>query len=108
MSVGHLPLMLSLPSGKTWDQNFQHLKLMHSSPEKRVVFFKISPVTHCKRHIEYMIFWPPQKKNIAVRLSIFSHVEKVIVRVRGDVSVLLDPEIIADELQKLCERDFCM
>ena len=48
-------------------------------------------------HIKYMTFWPPQKDNIGVGLSIFSYAGKVIVGVQGDATVLSDPEIITEE-----------
>lgn len=49
------------------------------------------------RHIKYMTFWPPQRDNIGVGLSIFTYAGKVIVGVQGDATVLSDPEIITEE-----------
>lgn len=49
------------------------------------------------RDLKYMIFWPPQKDNIGVGLSIFTYAGQLIVGVQGDVSVLSDPEIITEE-----------
>lgn len=48
-------------------------------------------------HVKYMVFWPPQKDNIGVGLSIYSYAGQVIVGVQGDVSVLSDPEIVVEE-----------
>ena len=47
--------------------------------------------------VKCMIFWPPQKDNIGVGLSVFTYAGKVIVGVQGDVAVLSDPKIITEE-----------
>ena len=48
-------------------------------------------------NIKYLLFWPPQTRNIGVGLSILSYAGQVIVGVQGDVSVLSDPEAIVEE-----------
>ena len=48
-------------------------------------------------NIKYLLFWPPQSRNIGVGLSILSYAGQVIVGVQGDVSVLSDPEVIVEE-----------
>ncbi|XP_022784393.1 uncharacterized protein LOC111324979 [Stylophora pistillata] len=49
------------------------------------------------RTIKYTTFWPPQKDNIGVGLSIYTYAGRVIIGVQGDVSVLPDPQIITEE-----------
>lgn len=49
------------------------------------------------QRVKYMIFWPPQRDNIGVGLSIYSYAGQVIVGVQSDVAVLPDPEIITEE-----------
>ena len=48
-------------------------------------------------NIKYLLFWPPQTRNIGVGLSILSYAGQVIVGVQGDVTVLSDPEVIVEE-----------
>lgn len=55
------------------------------------------PLTVSGRSTKYMIFWPPQRNNIGVGLSIFTYAGQVIVGVQSDVTVLPDPEIITEE-----------
>ena len=49
------------------------------------------------QRIKYMAFWPPQRHNIAVGLSIYSYAGQVIVGVQSDASLLPDPEIVIEE-----------
>ena len=49
------------------------------------------------RLVKYMTFWPPQRDNIAVGLSIYTYAGQVIIGVQGDVTLLPDPEIITEE-----------
>lgn len=49
------------------------------------------------QRVKYMAFWPPQRHNIAVGLSIYSYAGQVIVGVQSDASLLPDPEIIIEE-----------
>lgn len=49
------------------------------------------------QRVKYMIFWPPQRNNIGLGLSIFTYAGQVIVGVQSDVTVLPDPEIITEE-----------
>ena len=49
------------------------------------------------RRMKYMIFFPPHKDHIGVGLSVFSYSGQVFLGVQGDVSVLPDPEIVAEE-----------
>ena len=48
-------------------------------------------------NIKYLLFWPPQSRNIGVGPSILSYAGQVTVGVQGDVSVLSDPEVIVEE-----------
>ena len=50
--------------------------------------------------IKYITFWPPQRHNIAVGLSIYTYAGQVIVGVQSDASLLPDPEIIIKEFGK--------
>lgn len=47
--------------------------------------------------VKYKIFWPPQRDNIGLGLSIYTYAGQVIVGVQSDVSLLSDPEIIIEE-----------
>lgn len=47
--------------------------------------------------VKYLIFWPPQRDNIGLGLSLFTYAGQVIVGVQSDVALLSDPEIITEE-----------
>jgi len=49
------------------------------------------------QRVKYMAFWPPQRVNIAVGLSIYSYAGQVIVGVQSDASLLPDPETVIEE-----------
>lgn len=49
------------------------------------------------QRIKYICFWPPQRNNIAVGLSIYTYAGQVIVGVQSDASLLPDPEVIIEE-----------
>ena len=49
--------------------------------------------------IKYMAFWPPQRDNIGLGLSIYTYAGQVIVGVQGDVALITDPEIIIEEFK---------
>lgn len=49
------------------------------------------------QRIKYITFWPPQRHNIAVGLSIYTYAGQVIVGVQSDASLLRDPEVIIEE-----------
>lgn len=49
------------------------------------------------RPIKYTTFWPPQRDNIGIGLSIYTYAGRVIIGVQSDVSVLPDPQIITEE-----------
>ena len=65
--------------------------------------------------LKSMTFWPPQRDNIALGLSIYTYGGKVIVGVQSDVTTLPDPEIITEEFGNAVEKmakcvlqnDFC-
>lgn len=48
-------------------------------------------------HLKYSSFWPPAKDNVGVVLSVYTCAGQVIVEVKGDVSVLSNPGLIAEE-----------
>ncbi|XP_068728682.1 probable diacyglycerol O-acyltransferase tgs1 [Montipora capricornis] len=50
--------------------------------------------------IKYLVFWPPQKENLGVTLSILTYTGKVFVGVQGDTAVLSDPEVLLEEFGK--------
>ncbi|XP_068682028.1 putative diacyglycerol O-acyltransferase MT1468 [Montipora foliosa] len=59
--------------------------------------------------VKLITFWPPQRDNIGVGLSIFTYAGKVIFGVQGDVSVLPDPELIVEEFRNaLSEMTRCV
>ena len=49
--------------------------------------------------IKYMTFWPPQRDNIGLGLSIYTYAGQAIVGVQGDVALIKDPEIIIEEFK---------
>lgn len=49
--------------------------------------------------IKYMTFWPPQRDNIGLGLSIYTYAGKVIVGVQSDAALLSDPEVITEEFR---------
>lgn len=54
-------------------------------------------LTMNSQRVKYMVFWPPQRNNIAVGLSIYTYAGQVIVGVQSDATLLPDPEIIIEE-----------
>lgn len=46
--------------------------------------------------IKYMTFYPPQRNNIGIGLSIYSYAGQVIIGAQGDEAVLKDPEMITE------------
>ncbi|XP_031568060.1 uncharacterized protein LOC116302815 [Actinia tenebrosa] len=46
--------------------------------------------------IKYMTFWPPQRNNIGVGISIFSYAGQVVIGAQGDLEVMNDPEAVTE------------
>lgn len=46
--------------------------------------------------IKYMTFWPPQRNNIGVGISIFSYAGQVVIGAQGDLEVMSDPEAVTE------------
>ena len=60
------------------------------------------------QRVKCIVFWPPQRNNIAVGLSLYTYAGQVIVGVQSDASLLPDPEMIIKEfgnaLKDLADR----
>jgi hypothetical protein len=59
------------------------------------------------RPVKCMTFWPPQRNNIGIGISIFSYAGQVIIGAQGDLEVMSDPESITElfgqAIQELAE-----
>ena len=47
--------------------------------------------------VKFLVFWPPQKENTGVLVSIFTYSGKVFVGIQGNTTVLPDPEVLVQE-----------
>lgn len=54
-------------------------------------------LTVCGCRINYMTFWPPQRDNVGLGVSICSYAGQVLVGVQSDAAILPEPQMVIEE-----------